>query len=138
MIYQKTCTEMQGKVSCKVYHIKGEMNCEGTNIIYFITCLKHFENYVVSAGNLKSGFWIHESDVKILKEHCATSRDFDNKYCHSSNPLIIHVFSSLRKYVILMKTEILHIFYASENNIGCLNCLPMLVVLIVSLIYNML
>ena len=115
MIYQKTCTEMQGKVSCKVYHIKGEMNCEGTNIIYFITCLKHFENYVVSAGNLKSGFWIHESDVKILKEHCATSRDFDNKYCHSSNPLIIHVFSSLRKYVILMKTEILHIFYASET-----------------------
>ena len=88
MIYQKTCTEMQGKVSCKVYHIKGEMNCEGTNIIYFITCLKHFENYVVSAGNLKSGFWIHKSDVKILKEHCATSRDFDNKYCHSSNPLI--------------------------------------------------
>ena len=105
---------MQGKVSCKVYHIKGEMNCEGTNIIYFITCLKHFENYVVSAGNLKSGFWIHKSDVNL---HCATSRDFDNKYCHSSNPLIhlFHVFNSLRKYVILMKTEILHIFYASET-----------------------
>ena len=75
-------------VTDKVYYIKCEMNCESTNIIYWITCMKCLEQYVGSATKFKSTFWIHKSDIKTKKDRCGTARHFNNKCCHSSNPFL--------------------------------------------------
>ena len=40
----------------KVYYIKGEMNCESTNIIYLITCMRCLEQYAGSAIKFKNRF----------------------------------------------------------------------------------
>ena len=85
MVFDNTfkCT-----VTDKVYYIKGEMNCESTNIIYLITCIKYLEQYVGSATKFKSRFRIQKSDIKTKKERCGTARHFNNKCCHSSNPFV--------------------------------------------------
>ena len=82
MVFDRTfkCT-----VTGKVYYIKGEMNCESTNVIYLITCMKCLEQYVGSAITFKSRFRIHKSDIKTKKDRCGTARHFNNKCCNSSN-----------------------------------------------------
>ena len=75
-------------VTVKVYYIKGEMNCESTNIIYLITCMKCLEQYVGSAIKFKSRFRIHKSDIKTEKDRCGTARHFNNKCYDSSNPFV--------------------------------------------------
>ena len=51
MVFDRTfkCT-----VTGKVYYIKSEMNCESTNVIYLIICMKFLEHYVGSAIKFKS------------------------------------------------------------------------------------
>ena len=85
MVFDRTfrCT-----VTGKVYYIKGEMNCESSNIIYLITCMKCLEQYVGSAIKFKSRFRIHKSDIKTKKDRCGTARHFNNKCCNSSNPFV--------------------------------------------------
>ena len=85
MVFDRTfkCT-----VTGKVYYIKGEMNCESTNIIYLMTCTKSLERYVGSATKFKSRFRIHKSDKKTKKDRCVTTRHFNYKCCHSSNPFV--------------------------------------------------
>ena len=85
MVFDRTfrCT-----VTGKVYYIKGEMNCESSNIIYLITCMKCLEQYVGSAIKFKSRFRIHKSDIKTKKDRCGTARHFNNKCCDSSNPFV--------------------------------------------------
>ena len=73
-------------VTGKMYYIKGEMNCEISNIIYLITCMKCLEQYVGSAIKFKSRFRIHKFDIKTKKDRCGTARYFNNKCCDSSNP----------------------------------------------------
>ena len=63
----------------KVYYIKDEMNCESSNVIYLITCMKCLEQYVGSAIKFKSRFRIHKSDVKTKKDRCGAARHFNNK-----------------------------------------------------------
>ena len=84
MVFDRTfkCT-----VTGKVYYIKGEMNCESTNIIYLITCMKCLELYVCSAIKLQSRFRIHKSDTKTKKGSLGTARHFNNKCCNSSKSL---------------------------------------------------
>ena len=48
-------------VTGKGYYIKGEMNCESTNIVYLITCMNCLEQYVGPAIKFKSRFRIHKS-----------------------------------------------------------------------------
>ena len=57
----------------KVYYIKGEINCESSNIIYLITCMKCLEQYVDSAIKFKSRFRFHKSDIKTKKDRCGTA-----------------------------------------------------------------
>ena len=66
-------------VTGKMYYIKGQMNCESTNIIYLIACTKCLEQYVGSAIKFESRPRIHKSDVKTKKDRCQTARYFDNK-----------------------------------------------------------
>ena len=75
-------------VTVKVYYIKGEMNCESTNIIYLITCMKCLEQYVGSAIKFKRRFRIDEYDIKTKKDPCETARHFNKKCCNSSNPFV--------------------------------------------------
>ena len=65
MVFYRTfkCT-----VTGKVYYPKGEMNCEGTNIIYLIICMKCLEQYVGSATKFNSSFRIHKPDIKTTKD----------------------------------------------------------------------
>ena len=72
----------------KVYYIKGEMNCEISNIIYLIKCVKCLEQYAGSAIKFKSKFRIHKSDIKTKKDSCWTARYFSNKCCDSSHPFV--------------------------------------------------
>ena len=76
-------TELSNVVTGQVYHNKGEMNCESTNIIYLVTYMKCLEQYLGSAKKFKSRFRIHTSDVKTKNDRCSTARDFNNK-CWSS------------------------------------------------------
>ena len=82
MVFDRTfrCT-----VTGKVYYIKGEMNCERSNIIYLITCMKCLEQYVGSAIKFKSRFRIYKSDIKTKKDRCGTARHFNNRCCNSPN-----------------------------------------------------
>ena len=82
MVFDRTfkCT-----LTDKVYYIKGEMNCENTNIIYLITCMKCLEQYVGSAIKFRGRFRIHKSHLKTKKYRCGTVRHFNNKCCNSSN-----------------------------------------------------
>ena len=51
-------------ITGKVYYIKGEMNCENSNTMHLITCMKYLEQYVGSAIKFKSRFRIHKFDIK--------------------------------------------------------------------------
>ena len=75
-------------VTRKMYCIKGEINCQSTNIIYLIMCMKCLEQYVGPAIKFKSRFRIHKSDIKTKKVHPGTARQFGNKCCHFSNPFV--------------------------------------------------
>ena len=70
MVFYRTfkCT-----VTGKVYYTKCEMNCEGTNIIYLITCMKCLEQYVGSATKFNSRFRIHKPDIKTEKDRWGTA-----------------------------------------------------------------
>ena len=74
----KTYMVFDGTFKCtvmgKVYYIKGEMNCENTNIIYLITCMKCLEQYVGSAIKFESRFRIHKSDIKTRKDRCGAAK----------------------------------------------------------------
>ena len=85
MVFDRT---FRCKVTGSVYYIKGEMNCESSNIIYLITCVKCLEQYVASAIKFKSGFRIHKSYIKTKKDRCRTHKHFNNKCCNSSNPFV--------------------------------------------------
>ena len=86
MVFKRTfrCT-----FTGKVYYIKAQMNCESSNIIYLITCMKCLEQHVDSAVKCKSRFRIHKSDIKTKKDRCGTARHFNNKCCDSYNPFCI-------------------------------------------------
>ena len=47
------------------------MNCESTNTIYLITCMKCLEQYVSSTIM----FRIHKSDMKTKKDNCGYMSD---------------------------------------------------------------
>ena len=47
-----------------------------------------YEQYVGSATKFKSRFTIHKSDIKIKKDRCGTTRNFNNKCYHSSSPFV--------------------------------------------------
>ena len=64
------------------------MNCESSNIMFLITCMKCLEQYVGSAIRFKSRFGIHKSDTKTKKNRSGTARHFNNKCCDSSNPFV--------------------------------------------------
>ena len=122
MLFYRTfkCT-----VTGKLHYTKGEMNCEGTNIIYLVTCMKCLEQYVGSATKFSSRFRIHTPDIETKKDRCGTVTFFNDKCCHSSNPFYIYVSSSLRKYIVFMMNVIMKIFYGTEKNIGNPNYLQM-------------
>ena len=82
MVFERTfkCT-----VTGKVYYIKDEMNCESSNIIYLITCMKCLEQYFGSAIKFKSRFRIHKYDRKTKKDCCGTARHFNNEWCRFSS-----------------------------------------------------
>ena len=61
----------------KVSYIKGEMNCESTNI-YLIKSMKFLEQYVGSTIKFKSRFRIHKSGIKTKKDRCETARHLIN------------------------------------------------------------
>ena len=85
MVFDRT---FKSTVTDKVYDIKGQMNCESTNIIYLITCIKCLEQYVGSAIIIKKKSRIHKSGIKTKKDYCGTARRFNNKCCHFSNPSV--------------------------------------------------
>ena len=85
-----TCT-----VTGKVYYIKGEMNCESTNIIYLMTCINCLEQYPGSAIKIESRFKIDKSGIRTKKNCCGTARRLNIKCCN-----YIYVSSPLRKYII--------------------------------------
>ena len=85
MVFDRT---FRFTVTGKVYYIKGEMNCESSNIIYLITCMKCLEQYVGSAIKSKSRLRIHKSDIKTKKDRCGNAKHFNNKCCNSSNPFV--------------------------------------------------
>ena len=69
-----------------MYYIKGEMNCESSDIIYSIICIKCLEQYVGSAINFKCRFRFQKSDIKTKNDRGGTARHCNNKCCNSSNP----------------------------------------------------
>ena len=75
-------------VTGEVYHIKAGTNCESTNIIYVITCIKCLEQYVDSAIKFRNRFRIHKSDIKTKKDRFRTARHFNNKCCNPSNSFV--------------------------------------------------
>ena len=84
-----------------MYYIQGEINCESTNIIYLIKCMKCFEQYVGSAIKFTSRFRNHKSDMKTRKDRFGTDRHFNNKCCNSSNPFVyLHVQRIQKVYFI--------------------------------------
>ena len=99
MVFDRTfrCT-----VTGKVYYIKGDMNCESSNIIYLITCMKCLEQYVGSAIKFKSRFRIHKSDIKTKKDCCGTARHFNNKCCDSSNPFVYLCVQHIEKSMLYL------------------------------------
>ena len=119
MVFDRTfkCTPTD-----KVYYIKGEMNCENTNIIYLITCMKCLEQYVGSVIKFRSRFRIHKSHLKTKKDRCGTVRHFKINAVIPPIPLYIYVSSSLRKYIVFM-IVILKVFYGIAKNIGSPNYL---------------
>ena len=116
---------MYSQVTSKVYYIKGQINCESTNIIYLITCMKCLERYVDSAIKFKSRFKNQKSDIRTKKDRCGISRQFNNRWCIPPIPLYSYVSSSLRKYIVFMATVLLKIFYRIEKNIGSPSYLQM-------------
>ena len=85
MVFNRTfrCT-----VTGEGYYIKGEMNCESSNIMYLKTCMKCLEQDVGSAIKFKSRFIINKFDIKTTKDCNGTARHFSNKCCNSSNPFV--------------------------------------------------
>ena len=61
-------------VTGKSYFIKDQLNCQGINVIYLITCSKYLEQYVGSAVKFKTRFCIYKSDIKTKKERCGSAR----------------------------------------------------------------
>ena len=123
MVFDRTfrCT-----VTGKVYYIKGEMNCESSNIIYIVTSMKCLEQYVGSAREFKSRFRIRKSDIKTKKDRCGTARHFNPKCCDSSNPFVYLRVQHIEKvYCIYDDCNIKEIFYGIEKNIGSPNYLQM-------------
>ena len=74
------------KATKKKYFIRGELNCNSTNIIYLISCTNCNDQYIGSALNFKSRFRVHKSDIKTNKDRCGTARHFNNKCKHPYNP----------------------------------------------------
>ena len=115
MVFDRTlkCT-----VTGKVYYIKGEMNCESTNIIYLITCMKYLEQYVGSAIKFKSRFRIHKSNIKTRKNGCGTAGLLGTLIINNGVippiRLYIYVSSSLRNHIVSMIIVILKIFDGIE------------------------
>ena len=83
MIFDNTfiCT-----VTGKSYFIRGQLNCESIDVIYFITCSKCIEQYVGSAVKFKTRFQIHKSYIKTKKERCGNARHFNSECYHDTNP----------------------------------------------------
>ena len=110
MVFDRTlkCT-----VTGKVYYIKGEMNCENTNIIYLITCMKCLEQYVGSAIKFESRFRIHKSDIKTRKDRCGTAKHVNNTCCNSSN--LLHVQLIAKVYCIYDNCNIEDILWDREK-----------------------
>ena len=101
MIFDRT---FKCAVIVKVYYIKGETNCESTNIICLITCMKSLEQYVGFDTKFKSRFRIHKSDIKTKKDRCGAARTLIINAIIPPIPLYIYVSSSLRKYIVFMMT----------------------------------
>ena len=121
--YLTELSNVQSRV--KVYYIKGEMNCESTNIVYLITCMKCLEQYVGSTIKFKSRFRIYKSDLKLKKIVVGLLSILIINAVVLPIPLYIYVCSSSRKYIVSMMIVILKIFYWIEKNIDSPNYLPM-------------
>ena len=115
MVFDRTlkCT-----VTGKVYYIKGEMNCESTNIIYLIKCMKCLEQYVGCAIKFKSRFRIHKSNIKTRKNGCGTAWLLGTLIINNTVippiRLYIYVSSSSRNHIVSMIIVILKIFDGIE------------------------
>ena len=105
-----------------MYYVKGEMNCESSNLIYSITCIKCLEQYVGSAIKFKCRFRFQKSGIKTKKDRCGTARHCNNKCCNSSNPFV-YLRVQLIESIASMMIVILKIFYGIEKNIGSPNYL---------------
>ena len=87
MIFDNTfiCT-----ITTKSFVIRGQLNCESTNVIYLITCSECLEQYLGSAVKIKTRFCIHKSDIKSKNERCGSARHFNSKCYHDTNPFKYH------------------------------------------------
>ena len=70
----------------KSYFIRGQLNCESINIIYLIICSKCLEQYVGLSVKFKTISHNYKSDIKTKKERCWSTRHFNSKSYHDTDP----------------------------------------------------
>ena len=73
-------------VTGKSYFIRGQLNCESINVIYLIIFSKYLEQYVGLSVKFKTIFHNYKSDIKTKKERCWSTRHFNSKSYHDTDP----------------------------------------------------
>ena len=76
-----TCT-----VTKKNGFVKGELDCNTSNITYLIFYKLCSKQYVGSATNFKNRLRIHKSDIPTKEDCCGTAQYFNNKCCDQHDP----------------------------------------------------
>ena len=64
----------------------GQLNFESINVIYLVICSKCLQQYVGLAAKFKTRFGIPKSDIKTKKERYVSTRHFNGKCYHDTNP----------------------------------------------------
>ena len=105
------------------YFIRGQINCEGINVIYVITYSKCLEQCVGSAVKFKTRFHIHKSDFKTKKERCGRARHFNSK-CYNNNNPFQYLKVQLIEQVLCNNLENIKTFYRTGKSTGSPSYLP--------------
>ena len=74
------------KVKSKTHFIKRDLSYNRKNVIYLITCDKCKDKFIGFAVDFGPRFRVHKSDIKTKKEHCVTSRHFNEDCLCSTSP----------------------------------------------------
>ena len=84
--YLLTDNTFKCKVTGRFFNVRGNLFCNSSNVIYFISCKNCEDQYIGSAIDFKARFRIHKSDLETKKDRCGTARHFITKCSDVQNP----------------------------------------------------